>query len=100
MEEVCVFIVDNGLEVVLVKYNDLDVMFLLIIYELKDLDKMLYLDFKSMEWKKGVMLQFEFNLQVQKFKIVKIEDLLEFWMKMFDEVCGYVVVDYQDYLEV
>lgn len=56
MEDVCVFIVDNELEVVLEKYNDLDVIFFLIMYEFKNLDKILYLEFKSMEWKKGVML--------------------------------------------
>jgi peptidyl-prolyl cis-trans isomerase SurA len=52
-----------------------------------------------MEWKKGAMSQSEPNPQAQKFKIVKIEKLLEPRMKTLDEARGYVVADYQDYLE-
>jgi peptidyl-prolyl cis-trans isomerase SurA len=99
MEEVRAFIADNEPEAVLEKYNDPDATFPLITHESKDLDKTLYPDFKSMEWKKGAMSQSEPNPQAQKFKIVKIEKLLEPRMKTLDEARGYVVADYQDYLE-
>jgi peptidyl-prolyl cis-trans isomerase SurA len=99
MEEVRAFIADNGPEAVLAKYNDPDATFPLITHESKDLDKTLYPEFKSMEWKKGAMSQSEPNPQAQKFKIVKIEELLEPRMKTLDEARGYVVADYQDYLE-
>ena len=52
-----------------------------------------------MEWKAGAVSQSEPNPQAQKFKIVKIESLLEPRIKTLAEARGYVVADYQDYLE-
>ena len=99
MEEVRAFIAENGPEAVLNKYNDPEATFPAITHESKKLDKTLYPEFKSMEWKAGAVSQSEPNPQAQKFKVVKIESLLEPRIKTLAEARGYVVADYQDYLE-
>ena len=99
MEEVRAFIAEHEPEAVLEKYNDPEATFPLITHESKKLDKTLYPDFKSMEWKAGAMSQSEPNPQAQKFKVIKIEELLKPRIKTLDEARGYVVADYQDYLE-
>ncbi|MEQ8704283.1 MAG: peptidylprolyl isomerase [Phaeodactylibacter sp.] len=99
MEEVRAFIAENTPEAVLGKYNDPDATFPLITHESKKLDKALYPEFKSMEWTAGAISQSEPNPQAQKFKITKIETLLEPRLKTLNEARGYVVADYQDYLE-
>jgi peptidyl-prolyl cis-trans isomerase SurA len=99
MEEVRAFIADNRPEAVLEKYNDPEATFPLVTHESKKLDKTLYPEFKGMEWKAGAMSQSEPNPQSQKFKVTKIEELLKPRPKTLDEARGYVVADYQDYLE-
>jgi peptidyl-prolyl cis-trans isomerase SurA len=99
LAEVRAFIQENEPEAVMEKYNDPEATFPLITHESKKLDKTLYPEFKSMEWKEGAISQSASNPKAQKFKIVKIEALLEPRMKTLDEARGYVVADYQDYLE-
>lgn len=99
MSEVRAFIAENEPEAVLEKYNDPEATFPLIRHESKKLDKTLYPEFKSMDWEVGAMSQSEPNPKSQNFKVVKIEALIPPRVKTLDEARGYVVADYQDYLE-
>ncbi|HMQ46654.1 MAG TPA: peptidylprolyl isomerase [Saprospiraceae bacterium] len=56
-------------------------------------------DLKGMEWKAGALSQTEDNAKNQVLKFLKIEEILPESMKTLDEARGYVVADYQDYLE-
>jgi peptidyl-prolyl cis-trans isomerase SurA len=79
------------------KYNTGE--FPMVRYESKTFQKKLYPEFKQMKWKEGALSKNEYDPRAKVYQIVKIEELLEPRIKTLDEARGYVVADYQDYLE-
>jgi len=68
-------------------------------HEAKTMEFSVYPEFKGMEWKAGALSQSEPDPRGRHIKFVKIEEILPAAMKTLDEARGYVVADYQDYLE-
>ncbi|WP_170254587.1 peptidylprolyl isomerase [Phaeodactylibacter luteus] len=99
MDEIRAFMSTHTPEEVLAKYNTGEGYFPEIRHESKTLDKDLYPEFKNMEWKVGALSQSEPLPQSSVFKVIKIEEILEPRDKTLEEARGYVVADYQDYLE-
>jgi peptidyl-prolyl cis-trans isomerase SurA len=97
MGEVRAFIKNHSPQEVMEKYNTGEVP--LIRHESKTLDKRLYPEFKQMEWKAGALSQSEKNPRAGTYRIVKIEKTMEPRTKTMEEARGYIVADYQDYLE-
>jgi peptidyl-prolyl cis-trans isomerase SurA len=98
LDEFRSYIKSHTPEEVLAKYNPEEGR-PLVRHESKTLQKKLYPEFKQMKWKEGAISQTEFVPRPRVYKIVKIEELLEPRIKTLDEARGYVVADYQDYLE-
>lgn len=99
MDEIRAFISTHSPEEVLAKYNTADEE-MLVRHEAKRLEKKIYPAFKQMEWKTGALSQSEEDPQSGIFTVVKIERLIPPTEKTLDEARGYVVADYQDYLEL
>ncbi|MCB0551035.1 MAG: peptidylprolyl isomerase [Phaeodactylibacter sp.] len=97
LDEVRAFAATHTPEEVLAKFNTNDPPALR--HESKTLERSVYPEFKSMEWKVGAMSQSESDARGRFTKFQKIEELLPKALKTLDEARGYIVADYQDYLE-
>ncbi len=97
MDEVRAFLSTHSPQEVMEKYNTGEVP--LVRHEMKKLEKNLYPEFKNMEWEEGALSQSEENPRARTFRIIKIEKILEPTYKTMEEARGYIVADYQDYLE-
>lgn len=97
LDEIRAYIKGHSPEEVLARYNTEELP--LVRHEIKTLQKKLYPEFKQMKWKEGALSQTEYVPRPRVYKIVKIEALIEPRIKTLDEARGYVVADYQDYLE-
>ncbi len=97
LDEVREFAATHSPEEVLKKYNNTDPPMLR--HESKTMEYSVYPEFKSMEWKAGTLSQSEPDPRGRHIKFVKIEEILPKGLKTLDEARGYVVADYQDYLE-
>lgn len=91
------FAANHSPEEVLEKFNTGEVPVLSL--EKKTFERSRNPDLKGMEWKAGALSQTEDNPKNQVLKFLKIEEILPESMKTLDEARGYVVADYQDYLE-
>ncbi|MCB0578476.1 MAG: peptidylprolyl isomerase [Phaeodactylibacter sp.] len=97
LDEVRAFAATHTPDEVMEKFKDNDPPMLR--HESKTLEHSVYPEFKSMEWKAGAMSQSEPDPRSHHIKFIKIEELLPAGMKTLDEARGYIVADYQDYLE-
>ncbi|HQU58282.1 MAG: peptidylprolyl isomerase [Phaeodactylibacter sp.] len=97
LEEVRGFVATHTPEEVLAKYNTEEVPMLR--HESKNLERSIYPEFRSMEWKVGALSQTEPDPRGRSLKFIKIEEILQPRNKTLDEARGYAVADYQDYLE-
>ena len=97
LDEVRAFAATHSPKEVLEKFNTTDPPALK--YESKTMEYSVYPEFKSMEWKAGALSQSESDPRGRHTKFVKIEEILPASSKTLDEARGYIVADYQDYLE-
>jgi peptidyl-prolyl cis-trans isomerase SurA len=68
-------------------------------HQSKTMENDIYPEFRNMDWKAGAMSQSEEDPRSKSITFVKIEEILPERLKTLDEARGYVVADYQDYLE-
>jgi len=97
IDEVRAFVSSHSPEEVMQKYNTGEVPILR--HETKTMERDIYPDFRNMEWEAGALSQSEEEPRSRAIKFVKIEEILPSGLKTLDEARGYVVADYQDYLE-
>ena len=97
LDEVRGFAATHSPEEVMEKFNDTDPPMLR--HESKTMEYSVYPEFKGMEWKAGTLSQSEPDPKSHHVKFVKIEEILPAGLKTLDEARGYIVADYQDYLE-
>lgn len=97
LDEIRAFVSTHSPEEVMQKYNTGDAPILR--HETKTMEYDIYPDFKNMEWKAGAISQSENDPRSRSLKFVKIEEILPAGLKTLEEARGYVVADYQDYLE-
>lgn len=97
LDEVRAFAAAHSPQEVMEKYKNTDPPMLR--HESKTMEHSVYPEFKSMEWKAGALSQSEPDPRGRHIKFVKIEEILPKGLKTLDEARGYVVADYQDYLE-
>ena len=97
LDEVRAFIATHSPEEVMDKYGDVTPTMLR--HETKTMEQSIYPEFKNMKWEVGAMSQSDPDPRSRNIKFVKIEEILPPRAKTLDEARGYVVADYQDYLE-
>lgn len=97
LDEVRSFAATHSPEEVLAKFNTEEVP--MVRHESKTLERSIYPEFRSMEWKVGALSQTEPDPRARSLKFHKIEEILPPANKGLDEARGYAVADYQDYLE-
>lgn len=97
VEVICVYVVMYIVEEVKVKFNkegEVKVVIEEVIYE-----KFWNIDLLEIVWKVGVMISVIVNECSWSLKFFKIEEVIFEGNKILSEVCGYVIVDYQDCFE-
>jgi peptidyl-prolyl cis-trans isomerase SurA len=97
LDEIKAFVAEHSPEEVMLKYNTGEIPILR--HESKTLERDIYPEFKNMDWKPGALSQSEEDPRSRSIKFVKIEEILPEGLKTLNEARGYIVADYQDYLE-
>lgn len=97
LDEVRDYVKKHSPEEVVQKYNTGEIPILR--HELKTMERDIYPDFKNMDWKESAMSQSEEDPRSKTITFSKIENILPESLKTLDEARGYIVADYQDYLE-
>ena len=97
LDEIREFVKMHTPEEVVQQYNTGEVPVLR--HQSKTMEHDIYPEFKNMDWKAGALSQSEEDPRSKSITFVKIEEILPERIKTLDESRGYVIADYQDYLE-
>ena len=98
LDKIVKFLKKNNTEAVLAKYNTADKKILTVSEKTIDKSKK-DIDLKGMKWKVGEISKATTHAKTQALQFSKIESIIPSQPKTLREARGYVVADYQDYLE-